>query len=252
MIFNTKVIYLAILFLIISCSLNEGVEPREGNSGLYKIASYHINVPEPSGLSLHANGKSLWTVSDPPDNKIYRISLEGELLQTLSYQGSDLEGVSQSPLDFSLWVAEERSREIVHLDSTGKELNRYFIPVEQRRDNCGLEGIAVHPVSGRIFLLNEKDPAVLLELSANYSIAQSTEINFVADCSGLAFESSGSFLWIVSDESKTIVKCDSTGLKLKSFKIDVDKAEGIAVSVADSIIYIVSDSAQKLYLFKMK
>jgi len=242
---------LLFIFLFYSCSLNDGVNATDDNSDLTQIASYRIDVPEPSGLSLHVNGKSLWTVSDQTA-KVYQLGLNGQLLKTLSYQGEDLEGVSQSPLDFSIWVAEERRREIIQLDSSGKELGRHLIPVYQGSDNSGLEGIAVNPVTGRNYLLNEKDPAAFLELTASQSIANSTTIDFVADCSGLAFEPQGSFCWIVSDESKTIVKCDSTSAKIKSFKIPVDKAEGIAVSTADSIIYIVSDSEQKLYLFQMK
>lgn len=246
-----KSLLLLALFILIQCSLNDGVNAIDNNSGLNQIASYRIDVPEPSGLSLHANGMSLWTVSDQTA-KVYQLSLDGKLLKTLSYQGEDLEAVSQSPLDFSLWVAEERSREIVHLDSTGKELGRYFIPVDQRSENSGLEGIAVHPFNGRNYVLNEKDPAVFLKLTTGQSIAHSTTIDFVDDCSGLDFEPQGSFCWLVSDESKKVVKCDSSGLKIESFKISVDKAEGIAVSTADSIIYIVSDSEQKLYLFRMK
>ncbi len=233
------------------CSLNDGINTADEISGLEEIASYRIDVPEPSGLSLHVNGKSLWTVSDQTA-KVYQLSLDGRLLKTLPYVGPDLEGVAQSPVDGTIWVAEERTREIVQLDSAGKELSRYFIPVDQGNENSGLEGIAVHPVTGHNFLLNEKDPAVFLELTTSQSIARSTKIDWLADCSGLAFESQGSFCWMVSDESKAVVKCDSTGAKIESFKIDVDKAEGIAVSAADSVIYIVSDSEQKLYLFQMK
>ena len=242
---------LLFIFLFYSCSLNDGVNATDDSFDLTQVSTYRIDVPEPSGLSLHVNGKSLWTVSDQTA-KVYQISLDGQLLKTLSYQGEDLEGISQSLLDFSLWVAEERSREIVHLDSTGKELSRHFIPVDQGNVNSGLEGIAIHPGTGQNYVLNEKDPAVFLKLSANQSIDHSTTIDFVTDCSGLAFEPQGPFCWLVSDESKTVVKCDSTGTKLVSYKINVDKAEGIAVSVADSIIYIVSDSEQKLYLFQMK
>ncbi len=247
-----KKIYIFILPLLIACSLNDGINGVDDNSDLLKIASYHIDgVPEPSGLSLHINGKSLWTVSDQTA-KVYQISLDGRLLKTLSYLGEDLEGVSQSALDGTLWIAEERKREIVQLDTLGSELARHKIAVQNNDENSGLEGIAANPANDHFYVLNEKNPALFMDVSADASILYSKTIAYINDCSGIAAEPEGAFLWMVSDESRKIIKCDLLGNQLESFQIDVDKAEGITVSLADSLIYIVSDSEQKLYVYKMK
>ena len=234
------------------CSIDDTNGPVVNSSDLTEIASYRIDgVPEPSGLSLHINGKSLWTVSDQTA-QVYQISLTGQLLNTLSYSGEDLEGITQSPLDGTLWIVEERKREIVQLDTQGNEIARHKVPVENRDDNSGLEGIAANPGSDHLFVLNEKMPALFMKVSSGGAVLYSKTIHYVNDCSGIAAEEGGMFLWMVSDESRTIVKCDTSGEKIKSFRIGVDKAEGIAVSTADSIIYIVSDSKEKLYLYKMK
>lgn len=244
--------YLLILLLIMACSLDDGMNATDSKSDLIEIASYRIDgVPEPSGLSLHINGKSLWTVSDQTA-KVYQISLSGQLLKTLPYIGQDLEGVSQSPLDGTLWVAEERKRELVQMDSLGNEISRHKISVETNDINSGLEGLAANPRYRRFFVLNEKNPALFMDVSANASVQYSKKIQYVNDCSGIYAEPSGAFLWMVSDESRMIVKCDSLGNKLGTFRIDVDKAEGIAVSTADNLIYIVSDSRQKLYVYQMQ
>lgn len=169
----------------------------------------------------------------------------------MPFSGNDLEGVCQSPLDQTIWIVEERRRELVQLDSLGTELSRKFINVENNEENSGLEGAAIEPVSGARYIANEKNPAQLIRLDAQNQIDQTWNISFIDDCSGLAFEPSGDFLWIVSDESKSVVKCDSHGSKIASYSIDMDKAKGIAVSVSDSIIYIVSDSQEKLYKFKI-
>ncbi len=243
---------LLIFLLIMGCSIDDTNGPVVNSSDLTEIASYRLDgVPEPSGLSLHINGKSLWTVSDQTA-KVYQISLDGRLLKTLPYLGDDLEGVSQSASDGTLWIAEERKREIVQLDTLGNALARYKVAVENNDENSGLEGIAANPENDHLFVLNEKNPALFMDISANASVLYSKAIRYVNDCSGIAAEPEGAFLWMVSDESRKIIKCDLLGNQLESFQIDVDKAEGIAVSTTDSIIYIVSDSEQKLYLFKMK
>jgi uncharacterized protein YjiK len=137
------------------------------------------------------------------------------------------------------------------LDSTGKELNRFKVAVENRSENSGLEGLALHPLSNQMFVLNEKNPALFVHLAEKGTIQTSYPVRYVKDCSGLSIETTGRFFWLVSDESRKIVKCDSTGAMVESYPIDVDKAEGIAVSLADSLIYVVSDSEQKLHIFKM-
>ncbi len=243
---------LIIFFLGYSCDLDDTTGPELIRAGLTEITSVRIDVPEPSGLSLNAAGNRLWVVSDRTA-KVYQITLDGRLLQTLSYVGEDLEGVSQSRTDLTLWVAEERKRQLVQLDTTGRELNRFKIKVENSdtNDNSGLEGVALHPLTNRPFVLNEKNPALFVTLHSNGTIEQTRVVTEVKDCSGLAIERGGRFFWLISDESRSVVKYDSLGSVAAVYPTGVDKGEGIAVSTADSLIYVVSDSEQKLYIFKM-
>lgn len=244
--------YWPVFFLLIlgGCTLNDTTGPGVEPGGITEITSMRIEVAEPSGLSLHVNGKSLWVVSDQTA-RVYQMALDGRTLKTLLYEGQDLEGVCQSKTDLTIWVAEERKREIVQLDSTGQELARFKVAVENRSENSGLEGLALHPLFNTTFVLNEKNPALFVHLADRGIIQSSRPVKYVKDCSGLSIEAAGRFFWLVSDESCRIVKCDSTGAQLSSYPIDVDKAEGIAVSTTDSLIYVVSDSEQKLHIFKM-
>ncbi len=243
--------FLLSAFFLSGCSIDDANGTEADSSELTEVFSARISVPEPSGLSLHINGKSLWTVSDQTA-QVYQISLKGQLLKTLSYRGQDLEGISQSPLDGSLWIVEERKREMVQLDTLGNELARHKVSVEVRDENSGLEGIVANPNNDHLFVLNEKMPALFMNVSSDATVRYSKTIHYVNDCSGIAAEANGAFLWMVSDESRTIVKCDTSGSEIESYRIGVDKAEGIAVSRADSLIYIVSDSKQKLYIYQMK
>lgn len=192
---------------------------------------------------------SLWTVSDHT-GKAYKVDFDGNVLQTLAYTGNDLEGIVIDPDDGTLWVAEEYLSQIVQLDARGNELQR--VDVTGASGSSGLEGITINPANGHFYLLKEKDPGVLIELDPEFNLLSYRRINFAKDFSGIFFESSQQNLWIVSDKSETVYKCDLEGRVLTEYPIEVDKAEGIAVDFENSRIYIVSDSNEKLYLFSIE
>ncbi len=236
--------------LLFACSADEGIAPKQQESDLELIATYNLIVPEPSGLSLNYNTSYLWVVSDQT-GKVYKVSLDGRTLQTLAYTGEDLEAVTQNPVDKTLWVAEERSREIVQLDTLGNELARFHIPVEQIDANNGLEGIAFNTSNDHLYVLNEKAPHLLVELNTNQAILNQYALTFADDCSGLVYDPTENIFWIISDESQTITKCDVTGNPIESFNLTVPKLEGIALDLTRKVAYLVSDSKEELYIFSL-
>ena len=125
------------------------------NSTLILSASYKLNIIEPSGLTLDESSNKLWTVSDE-NSKIYSISLMGETLDSLTVNGEDLEGVCDSRED-NLTVVLERTREIVEITKTGKEIKRKAINLKGGL-NEGLEGIAYNENNDEYFIINEKNP----------------------------------------------------------------------------------------------
>lgn len=207
-----------------------------------------IEVPEPSGLALHADGRALWTVSDRT-NQVYKLMLTGETRDTLSYEGDDLEGIAYDPVDQTLLVVEEKTREVVQLDTTGRELRRVTVAVEREKSNKGLEGITINPASRHVFVLNEKSPKLLLELDGGLVLIGQYKLAFAKDYSGIAFDAKRQGLWIVSDKSRSLTFCDLTGQPLHSFILEIDKAEGIALDYEKGLLYIVSDSEEMLYEF---
>ena len=241
---NIGVILSVIFILFVSCSKNNEVFPV--NNGLELINSYKINVLEPSGLAINNDGTILYTVSDST-NKIYKLSTAGDVLQTFEYAGNDLEGISVFT-NTKLLVVEERTKEVVEYDMETGNFTKHKIDYKNTTANSGLEGVAYNFNDGIIFILNEKDPGLLIRLNPNYTIKTSTTLNFASDYSGIFHESATDNLWIVSDQSRTINKCDLDGNLKKSYPINVVKAEGIAVS--NDKIYIVSDAEAKLYIYK--
>lgn len=243
--FSIKILLIVLLGLglIMSCSDTNNDIPYDK---LELVASYRIDIAEPSGLAVSKSGNVLYTVSDNTA-KVYRLSTSGTLIQTFNYVGNDLEGVSTFTGN-KLLLAEERTKEIVEFDMTSGITSKHKINYENNDENSGIEGVTYNSLDGTIFILNEKNPDKLIRLRSDFSIIAEYDLNFASDYSGIFFESSTNNLWIVSDQNKTINKCTLTGDLIESYSIGVTQAEGIAI--ANDRIYVVSDAEEKLYVYK--
>jgi uncharacterized protein YjiK len=208
-----------------------------------------LDIPEPSGLTLNADGTALYTVSDPPDNSIYKLDLFGNTKLALSYVGDDLEGITFDYRDSTLWIAEERLREVVHLDTLGNELARYAIPFDGTSNTNGFEGIVYNPETSRISVVNEKNPGTFIELDLPTNTSESIALNFAQDYSGICYNYADSNYIIVSDESQQLIVWNPDANVIQSFSLDIQKAEGVVYNAINNRIYIVSDSEQKLYIY---
>lgn len=237
---------LTVVFIIFlsRCSLNETTEPESTNSSLKRVGTYELSVPEPSGLALHPDGKSLWTVSDRT-NQVYQISLTGQVLRTLKYTGTDLEGIAYDARENCLWVAEEQTRELVKLDSAGNELERHRLL--SGADNSGIEGICLD--SGHhFFALKEKNPGLFLVLDSQFQVTRQISLNFAGDYSGLWADTSAGRFWIVSDQDQALFLWDINQGVLQEFSLPITKAEGVAIDFTNDRFYLVSDSESRLYV----
>ena len=216
---------------------------------LNKIASYKIDVPEPSGLSFSEDSAVLYTVSDKT-NKIYKISLKGELLSIINCKASDLEGICYDINNKFIWVAEERNRKIVKLDTAGNIINETGLKIQANDENKGIEGITINLQNKHIFCVNEGKPGLLIELDKNQQKINEYKLNFAKDYSGIFYDSQIDKVWIISDKSKTITKCDLQGNEIETYKLGIKKAEGVVVDSKNKLIYVVSDKKEKLYVFE--
>ena len=219
---------------------------EETKNELELISSDKINVSEASGLAINASGSTLFTVSDNTNN-IYELSTNGAVIKEYVYDGNDVEGISMVSNNKVLLV-EERNKEVVEYDLNTKTYKRHKVIYSNNDSNSGLEGIAFNLNDNTIFILNEKNPGLMMRLRSDFSIIESYKLDFASDYSGIFHDKDLNILWILSDESKTINKCSLKGALIKSYPINVIKAEGIAVT--DTYIYIVSDSNSTLFKFK--
>lgn len=228
----------------------KAVEVITINSALQLIESFNLNISSPSGLAFSPDEQSFLTVSDKPGGHIYQISVDGTILSSLSYSGSDLEGISYNNTDKSIWVIEESTGELVHLDSNSVEIEREYIS-GSIDGSGGLEGIAINENNNHIFLLKEKDPGILIELDQEFNVLQYNRLYFADDYAGLWYDKSQNQLWIVSDQDKTVFRCDTTGIVLNSYSIQFNKMEGIALDMANNKVYLVNDINNKLYIYNL-
>jgi uncharacterized protein YjiK len=235
------------LLWALSACAGEGKRPQQSVS-LAAVASFPLTVNEPSGLALDIDGATLWAVGNSP-SRVYRLTLEGTTLATLSYQGGDLEGIAVDPDDGTLWVLEERTRNLVHLSRSGRLQSSTRLDLGGAA-NSGPEGISFSPTR-TIWVVQEKHPGQLVRLSESRAIAATIPLAFARDYSDLCWDAGGQWLWVLSDEDRALFRCAPDGTRLAGYGIDVVKPEGVAVDPGRGRIYVTSDAADRLYAFEM-
>jgi uncharacterized protein YjiK len=241
-----------IILMFIRCTGNNRqaeLENSKTDKRLEIIGKYELNVKEPSGLTFSENGEFLWTVSDET-NKLYKITTLGEVIDSVNVEGIDLEGVSKYN-DNKLFVICERERSILVLDSNLTINKKLYLDLKGKK-NSGIEGITYNKNNGHTFVINEKDPALLVELDDSLHIISQKELDFADDVSGLDYNPRLNELWIVSDLNRTLFRCNTLGVILDSYKVDIRQLEGVAIDFDKNMIYLVSDFTENLYVFKIK
>ncbi|PLW97112.1 MAG: hypothetical protein C0591_07510 [Marinilabiliales bacterium] len=244
-------IIVVIFFFAFSCKKNDTPVPviEIPMGTLEFIASYDLDIPEPSGLSFGSGSETLLTVSDNT-NQVYEIDLEGKIIRMLDYEGKDLEGVTYNPDKDLIAVVEETDREVTLLDySSGNKEGTYKITIPFGADNSGLEGISYNSNNKFYYIVNETNPDLMVIWNPDYGIISEVKLRFASDYSGIFVDVSQSLLWIVSDQSEGLYKCDYSGKVLMSFKLDDIKYEGVVVD--NDMVYLVNDATSNLELYKI-
>jgi uncharacterized protein YjiK len=245
----SKKVYLFILFALFSFSLCKEVKREKSPEVLTYNLSEPIPIPEPSGLDLSFDENGFWVVSDQ-NSKVYLIDSWGKEIKSFEVKGEDLEGITVVN-DSLLAIVLERTREVVILDTSGNEMNRATLNLEGEL-NSGLEGITYNPEKKIFYVLNEKNPRLLITLNENLNELKRDTIKFAKDFSGIFFDDNDNSLWILSDESQRIFKTNLSGIPIEEFKIKVVQPEGITLNKARTKLFIVSDVTGNLYVFDLE
>jgi len=241
-----KLIIIILLFISLSCQRNQ---PSTSITDptiqiLKQIASYPINVPEPSGLFYNSKTNSLFTVSDG-NGTVYEINFNGSVLRSLMIPSSDLEGITYSANNDTMYVVEETNRLVSKYLADGRKLSSFSVNVATAHNNA-LEGITVDN-SNHLFIINEKSPRMILEYAGQKEISRK-EIDYVSDLSDIFYERNTNSFWIVSDESQKVIWLSRDFNLIGQWSIPFTKGEGITIH--NNIIYIVNDATNTLYEFE--
>jgi uncharacterized protein YjiK len=227
-----------------SCSNNNSDDYKV----LHLISQYPVDIPGISDLSSFINENEFLTVSDTLD-KVYIMSLTGDVISTLNYTGNDLEGVTYVPSDSSIFVVEEKKKEIIKLDLDGNEILRFPVEVNNLFVKHGPEGLTYNSANEHLYVVNEKFPALLIEMTLSGEVVDSSELTFAKDYSAVFYDPKDGSLWILSEESELLVKCDLSGNVVNRYNTGITKGEGLVVDSEHSWIYISSEEKNTLYVF---
>jgi len=250
---RTLTIILFISLFLTACKKDKPDTPVvEVPIGSLKLVdSYQLDILEPSGLSFGPDKQTLLIVSDNA-NMVYETDLQGEIIRTLTYVGADLEGVVYNSDEAIIAVAEERLREIVLIDyDNGNEISRFPIDVDNNNDNKGLEGLSYNLNNKAYYIVNEDLPGELIVWNPKYDIIEKIGLTFAEDYSAIFVDSKNSLLWIVSDDSQTLYKCDYKTNVLMEFILPDTKYEGIVVDIEAMTASFVNDGTAKLEVFNI-
>jgi uncharacterized protein YjiK len=245
-------IIVTVLILAYSCEKKTPIVPAIENpvGALELLESYDVDVPEPSGLSFGPGNNTLLTVSDHT-NKVYELTLQGEIIRVLDYIGKDLEGVTYNPDKNLIVVAEEAERDITTIDyETGNKVETYPIEISFGSANSGLEGISYNKNSRMYYIVNETNPDLLILWSPEYGIISETKLNFASDYSGIFIDESHSLIWMVSDQSRALYKCDYNASVIMTYYLDDLKYEGVVID--NDVAYLINDATGRLNIYKTK
>lgn len=239
-----SVIFIALLHY--KCNTNKQESPISLKLHLQKVTA--IDVPEPSTLALSYDGKSFWSVGDS-DSMVFKMDLNGAIIKSFLVNGEDLEGITV--IDSThLAVILERDREVVVLDTSGKEIRRKKFDLKGRL-NEGLEGICYDINNKDFYFVNEKRPGLLIKTDSSFTEVFRKELKLAKDYSDVFFSKDDTTLWILSDESKKIIQTDLNGNKILEYLIDVEQPEGLVVDYKNKKLFIVSDKKEELYEFNL-
>jgi len=239
------ILLLGIIFTLFSCN-NSDITSSTNSFTL--LEEFTLQVSEPSGLSLGKNAKSLWTVCDAPDNKIYEMDLSGNIIQTLNYVGDDFEGIEYDSSKNVLWIVEERKYNLVEIALTGEKIDTKKIDFIGNKIN-GFEGVCVG--NDFYYIANEKLPTKILKLNSKFSIVSNFDLVGINDVSGLCYNDLTNQIWGISDESKLLFCFEENLGIIKKYELPFDKMEGLAIDFKKNLVYLVNDSQNKLYIYKL-
>lgn len=200
------------------------------NDSIFPLACPSCESPlEPSGIAL-LGGKIL-AVSDSGDSVYELVKCESGYRAVpwmrvkspgTAFHGNDFEGLAFFENQF--YIADERNRRIIVSDATGganvlphdiADYNLRHGIHFSREANAGFEGIAVDPATSAVYLLNEREPAIVYRLekkdgalrTASHADLGTLKGQGLSDASDLFIDRG--FIYVLGRRANRIIKLDA-------------------------------------------
>lgn len=212
-------------------------------------------IAEPSGITYHPIRRSLFLADD--SGSVHEMSIEGRLIQSKGFNELDIEGITVNPNTGFLYAAVEGDETILELEPENLTVQREFRigrsfkgELLLRKGGMGIEAIAFvpdasHPEGGTFWVGNQSfslkakdEPSVVCEVvvplrsttakRADGTIINAYKMNFI-DISGLAYDTQGDFLVLISDTTNLLVELKREGTILSHYLLPGDEQEGIVL-----------------------
>jgi uncharacterized protein YjiK len=228
-----------------------------------------------SGLTYDPNRKVLWAVTNSP-NELFVLSTEGAIEARFAMEGfHDVEAVSYAGNNH-LIIAEERRQSLVIIPIPTDQDNNLLrmgrihrdalsiltLGIGNSDDNHGFEGLGYDLKEDRLFVVKERDPRQLLELSGFHSRhgdilkLHIRDLSgwmkgkvFATDLSSIVFDQNSRHLVLLSDESNLVIEMTEDGEVISylplsrgnaGLKKSVPQAEGVTLDERGNL-YIISE-----------
>lgn len=231
-----------------------------------------------SAITYDYDQDRLLAVTNGAPMELLVLSKTGEVRQRAPLVGfGDAEGLAYLG-DGRVVIADEKQQRlsVLRLPAQGEPLNAAYgqylsLQLGARHNNKGFEGVTYDAVKDRLFVIKERDPRALYEVSGLIRSADAHALGitlrgldtwlsrsvFAKDLSDGYYDAATGHLLLLSDESKNITEVDADGnlVSLRSLRAafsdlrhDAPQAEGITLDSAGNL-YVVSEP-NLFYAFK--
>jgi len=233
------------------------------------IDKAHLDKPnyQPSGICFHSKRGTLFVVADL--GEVCEMKTDGTIINEKRIVRADFEGITHDPSTGRLYVAIERTEQIIELEpETLNVLRKFSIPRKFMGETLlkaggqGIEAITFvpdinHPQGGTFYVANQsynledaEDISAVFEVEVPLKSKADTNTSVkilryfflgVIDLSGLYFDNATGHLYVISDSTNTIFEFTRTGTLLSGHAFPGDNQEGITVD-NQGFLYIAQDS----------
>lgn len=207
---------------------------------------FQLSFTEASGLAYDDTNNTLLAVSDNSTitAQVFRLDLQGNILEEFSVSGYDLEAVALDPYENRIWLADEGSGLVFPLQNPEDG----FTVSAAIDGNNGIEGIAFS--NDRLYILKEKEPAGIFIADQAGTILDYLSLDFASDFSDLEYDRVNQRLLILSDQDKKLFILNDSFEPIESFSLEIEKPEGLAISTDGKALFIACDKNSRLYKYK--